>query len=122
MAVRVHKQHGRRALWQRRWSELRKRSIGEFVAIPTGATFLEDADFVSMDFYVGGYDKRAMLPNDAQILCAARRVHRSQFGCPSSFLLIIEIWSGFVASAGDRGWWLCRVAFDARSTGKRLEK
>jgi SAM-dependent methyltransferase len=80
--VRVHKQMSCLAALQRKFWELRGRTVGEFRRIPVDAVFLENADFVSMKFTSEVAAKAPMLPNDALFLCAARRSRRSDFVRP----------------------------------------
>jgi hypothetical protein len=80
--VRVHKQTSRLAMWQKKLWELRGRPVGGFRRIPANATFLRDADFVSMQFTEEVAFEAPMLPNDALFLCVARRSHRSDFVRP----------------------------------------
>ena len=77
--VRVHKQLSRVAKLQRKLWELRKNPVGNFKRIAENATYLRYANFVDMDFTSEVAVAAPMLPNDALILCAARRRRRQEF-------------------------------------------
>jgi SAM-dependent methyltransferase len=82
MEVRVFKELSAFARWQRRWKNWRGIPTGQYKDIDERATFLKYADFVDMEFTETPASGAAMLPNDALLLCAARRRERQTFVKP----------------------------------------
>jgi SAM-dependent methyltransferase len=80
--IRVHKQMSRLARLQRKLSEWKGRSVGDYLPIGKDALFLKNADFVSMEFTPETTTEAPMLPNDALFFCAARREKRFAFVRP----------------------------------------
>jgi len=82
MEVRVFKELSWRAKVQRMLRDWRGLPVGRFKPIGHSATFLRHADFVDMEFTEEPAVAAPMLPNDALVLCVARRSERQQFVRP----------------------------------------
>jgi SAM-dependent methyltransferase len=82
MEVRVFKELSWFAKVQRIWRTWRGIPCGQYKRIGEKSVFLRRADFVDMEFTSDVATQAAMLPNDALILCAARRSKRGHFVKP----------------------------------------
>jgi len=82
MEIRVFKTASLLARLQRGWSRLKGLPFGNYKPIDPHATFLNYADLVDMAFGTDAEPAAAMLPNDALVLCAARRTKRCDFVRP----------------------------------------